>query len=101
MATPALVAAETQPSARARLFGSVESATYAWTTPTVPPPAPWTIREMKSMTREPAYANMTYETADAPRAMSNAGRRPYRSENLPHNGADSRVASENADTSNV
>src|SRR4051812_29433602 len=40
IATPTLVAAESQPSALARFAGSTESATYAWITPTVPPPAP-------------------------------------------------------------
>src|SRR5918995_1638082 len=43
--TPADVAAESQPSARARLAGSTVSATYAWATPVVPPPAPCTTRE--------------------------------------------------------
>ena len=46
--TPAEVAAESQPSARARSAGSTVSATYAWATPVVPPPAPCTTRERKS-----------------------------------------------------
>jgi hypothetical protein len=43
--TPAEVAAESQPSARARLPGSTESVMYACATPVVPPPAPWITRE--------------------------------------------------------
>src|SRR3989304_593702 len=38
IATPAFVAAESQPSAFARSFGLVASAPYACTTPTGPPP---------------------------------------------------------------
>ena len=46
--TPADVAAESQPSARARSEGRTVSATYAWATPVVPPPAPWTKRDRNS-----------------------------------------------------
>ena len=46
--TPAEVAAESQPRARARSPGAMVSATYAWATPVVPPPAPCTTRERKS-----------------------------------------------------
>jgi len=59
------------------------------------------MRETKSMVSEFAYAKMTYDTADAPRAMRRAGRRPYRSENRPQSGADSSVARENAETNIV
>src|SRR3954453_20139378 len=48
IATPTLVAADNQPSALALLSGSTESATYAWITPTVPPPAPCTSRDNNS-----------------------------------------------------
>ena len=59
IATPTLVAAESQPRALARLAGSTESATYAWMTPTVPPPAPCTSRESSSSQIELANANTT------------------------------------------
>src|SRR5690349_20799959 len=38
--TPRLVAAESHPSALARSWGAIVSATYAWATPVVPPPSP-------------------------------------------------------------
>jgi len=47
--TPALVAAVNQPRAFDRSFGSTASVTYACTTPTVPPPAPWISRESSSI----------------------------------------------------
>src|SRR6185437_16976279 len=46
--TPRLVAAESHPSPLARFFGSTLSATYAWITPVVPPPAPCTSRDTSS-----------------------------------------------------
>jgi hypothetical protein len=59
IATPAFVAAESQPSAFARSSGAVASATYAWMTLTVPPPAPCTSREMNSSASECAKPKMT------------------------------------------
>src|SRR5690349_16591232 len=75
-ATPAFVAADSQPRALARSSGPTESATYAWITLTVPPPAPCTRRDRNSSQSDVAKPKMTYAIADADRPMSNAGRRP-------------------------
>ncbi|MDZ7592507.1 MAG: hypothetical protein U5L05_17900 [Rubrivivax sp.] len=87
IATPALVAAESQPSVFARSLGSVASATYAWITPTVPPPAPCTRREKKISSSELEKAKMMYAMPLAAMPTSRAGRRPRRSETRPHIGA--------------
>src|SRR5687768_117831 len=55
--TPTFVAAESHPNPFARFFGLTTSDTYAWMTPTVPPPAPWMMRETNSSQSESAYAN--------------------------------------------
>src|SRR5690606_29464375 len=96
MVTPRLVAADSQPNARARSCGFVASATYAWITPTVPPPAPWITRDRSNSHTESANANTTYAIADAPSPIRSAGRRPYLSEKRPHNGALTSCATENA-----
>src|SRR5687768_17764255 len=57
--TPTLVAADNHPSPFARFLGSTTSDTYAWMTPTVPPPAPWIMRETNSSQSESANANTT------------------------------------------
>ncbi len=54
MLTPRLVAADSQPRALARWPGAIVSATYAWATPVVPPPNPWTKRHTNSSQSEPA-----------------------------------------------
>jgi hypothetical protein len=59
IATPALVAAEIQPRLFARCSGSVASATYAWITPVVPPPAPCTTLERRRSQRLVEYAKTT------------------------------------------
>ena len=74
--TPALVAADSQPSALARSLGSIVSATYACATPVVPPPNPCTMREANSIHKLVAKPKITYANADAPRPMIIAGRRP-------------------------
>ena len=56
-------------------------------TPTVPPPAPCTMRERNRRNSESAYAKMMYAIAEAPRPIRRAGRRPYLSEKRPHIGA--------------
>src|ERR1041385_8690648 len=65
MTTPRLVAADSQPSALARSCGTMVSATYAWATPVVPPPRPWTKRETKSSHSDPASPKMKYAAVDA------------------------------------
>ena len=87
IATPALVAAETHPSDLARSSGFVASATYAWTTPTVPPPAPCTRRQRSSSSSECAKAKTTYASTDAPSPIISAGRRPILSDTRPQKGA--------------
>src|SRR5689334_19922881 len=57
--TPALVAADHQPNALARSWGAIVSATYAWATPVVPPPSPWTKRDAKSNHSELANPKIT------------------------------------------
>src|SRR5206468_5376040 len=74
--TPALVAADSQPSALARSCGSMVSATYAWATPVVPPPRPCTKRDANSSQRALANPKMTYATADPVRPTNSTGRRP-------------------------
>ncbi len=86
MITPALVAAESHPNALARSAGGMLSATYACTTPVVPPPSPCTNRERKSSQSEWANPNATYANAELASPTSSAGRRPYRSETCPHTG---------------
>src|SRR5713101_5972989 len=78
--TPALVAADSQPSAFARSLGNIVSATYACATPVVPPPSPCTNREMKSSQTVGAKPNTRYAMAELPSPTSSAGRRPWRSE---------------------
>src|SRR5919206_53525 len=96
IATPTFVAAESQPSAFARFCGSTESATYAWMTPTVPPPAPCTNRDNNNNQIELANAKTRYAIPAALRPTSNAGRRPYLSENRPQIGALINCAAVNA-----
>jgi hypothetical protein len=55
-------------------------------TPTVPPPAPCTIRDRNSSHNDSANPNTRYATPAALSAISRAGRRPNLSENLPHIG---------------
>src|ERR1041385_927994 len=86
MLTPRLVAADSQPSALARCAGAIVSATYAWATPVVPPPKPWTKRETKSSHSDPASPKMKYAAVDAASPASSAGRRPRRSDTRPHTG---------------
>src|SRR5205085_12404309 len=84
---PALVAAESQPSPFARSSGLLVSATYACSTPTVPPPRPCTTRERSRIQIVPASPKTTYATAEISKPEMTAGRRPKRSETLPHVGA--------------
>src|SRR2546430_2374895 len=76
MTTPALVAADSQPSAFARSRGSIVSTTYACTTPVVPPPSPCTNRDRNNSQTVCAKPNTAYAIADVPSPTSNAGRRP-------------------------
>src|SRR5579862_1746509 len=94
-ATPRFVAADSQPRAFARSLGAVSSATYAWMTPTVPPPMPVTMRDKNSIQIEPENAKMMYPNTDAKSAIRSAGRRPYLSEKRPQYGAESSVATLN------
>ena len=56
---PRLVTAESQPRLFVRSSGDEASATYACTTPMVPPPAPCTSRESSRTHTDPAKAKMT------------------------------------------
>ena len=85
---PADVAAESHPRARARSSGRTVSATYAWATPVVPPPAPWMMREANSSHTLVASPKTVYAAADAKSPISSAGRRPYRSDTRPQRGAE-------------
>lgn len=62
----------------------------------VPPPSPCTTREIKSSATDPAKAKITYATAESSSPVMIAGRRPYRSEKRPQNGAHASWATENA-----
>src|SRR5665213_491942 len=95
IATPAFVADDSQPSPRARCCGATLSATYAWITPVVPPPAPWMTRDTSSSQYESAYANTAYAIIDAPSPNNSAGFRPYLSDTFPHNGALTSCIAEN------
>src|SRR6185436_5612144 len=83
---PKLVTADNHPIALVRSFGSVASATYAWTTAIVPPPKPWTTRETSSITIDVAKPKTTYAAAEIHSPARIAGRRPRASENFPHKG---------------
>src|SRR5512147_1443395 len=74
--TPTFVAADSQPSPFARFLGSTASATYAWITPVVPPPAPWMARERRSIHTEVENANTMYAITDALSPIRSAGLRP-------------------------
>ena len=56
---PRLVTAESQPRLLVRCSGGEASATYACTTPIVPPPNPCTRRDRRSTDSDPANAKMT------------------------------------------
>jgi hypothetical protein len=56
---PMLVTTESQPRLLVRCFGFDTSATYACTTPMVPPPVPWISRDTSSATIDPAKAKRT------------------------------------------
>src|SRR3954447_14468192 len=56
---PKLVTAESQPRLLVRSSGEDASATYACTTPIVPPPSPCTRRERSSTGTDPAKPKMT------------------------------------------
>ena len=73
---PTFVPAESHPNDRARSAGGTVSLTYAWRTPVVPPPSPWTILHRNK--RPMAFANPNTKKAivDADRPINNAGRRP-------------------------
>jgi hypothetical protein len=59
-----------------RSAGVDASATYAWTTPMVPPPSPWTIREISSAMTESAKPKIAYAPAVMTSPARIAGRRP-------------------------
>jgi hypothetical protein len=56
-------------------------------TPTVPPPAPCTTREMNKQQQRMGKPKNQIGNADAANAIIKVGRRPTRSENLPQSGA--------------
>ena len=97
---PALVAEESQPNPFARSSGLLASATYACSTPTVPPPTPCTTRDSKRTHSVPASPKTTYANAEISKPVITAGRRPKRSETRPHVGALRSCAIENAEMSN-
>src|SRR5687768_7923169 len=88
IAIPALVAADSHPSALARSLDFTVSVTYACATPVVPPPAPCTTRERRSAQIFDAKAKTRNAATDPASPIRSAGRRPYRSETLPQNGAE-------------
>ncbi len=73
---PRLVIAESQPRLLVRRSGGETSATYACTTPMVPPPMPCTTRVSSSAGTELAKAKRMYAVAVMSRPARIAGRRP-------------------------